>query len=152
MQGTGQRPSTLVFISQTGPAWAGPSALRRLPGQWIITRSVFFRGRWRGGNVSFRGGSVVKPSREVMSRLHQGTHLLTPGSPVPTAGLKDPETRRFGDNTTLIRGRGRGQLRSGHCHNRPPHVPMSALSYRVSCVPQPTPFECLSGQSSLLRL
>ena len=40
---------------------------------------------------------------------------------------------------TLIRGRGRGQLRSGHSHNRPPHVPMSALSYRVSCVPQPTP-------------
>lgn len=40
---------------------------------------------------------------------------------------------------TLIRGRGRGQLRSGHSHNRPPHVPVSALSYRVSCVPQPTP-------------
>lgn len=35
---------------------------------------------------------MVKPSREVMSRLHQGPHQLTPGSPVPTAGLKDPET------------------------------------------------------------
>lgn len=51
-----------------------------------------FQGRWQGGNVSFQGGSVVKPSREVMSGLHQGPHLLTPGSPVPTAGLKDPET------------------------------------------------------------
>lgn len=99
-----------------------------------------FQGRWRGGNVSFRGGSAVKPSREVMSRLHQGPHLLTPGSPVPTAGLKDPETQRFGDNTTLIRGRGQGQLWSEHYHNRPPHVPMSALSYWVSRVPQPTPF------------
>ena len=50
---------------------------------------------------------------------------------------------------TLIRGRGRGQLRSGHSHNRPPHVPVSALSYRVSCVPAHPSFEHLSGQSSL---
>lgn len=92
MQGTGQRPSTLViyFTNRTSLGGAFGSA----PAAWAVHHHPIsvFQGRWRGGNVSFRGGSAVKPSREVMSRLHQGPHLLTPGSPVPTTGLKDPET------------------------------------------------------------
>lgn len=92
-----QRLATLIFISQTGPAEAGPSA--QLLAAWSAGQCFSGRGG-RVGTASFQSGSAVKPRKPHSYQPPiPGTQpaepkqpVAPPASPHPPTVAKDLET------------------------------------------------------------